>query len=255
MTTTPVTAASSNNILNNYIAQQNSSAASGTSGTSSSSSTSSVSGLGGNLNTFLKILTTQLQNQDPTAATDTNQFTAELVQFAQAEQQINTNTDLTTLINLQKSSSGVTAALGYIGKYAEAPTTNQINLQKGASEMAYNLPSAASNVTINVTDAAGNSVGTFSGPTAAGLNYITWNGIGSNGTQLADGTYKFSLSATDSGGNTLNVTDMRSVGLVTGVISNSDGTTSLQMGSGMSVTSSTIDAVYESGNLPTGTAV
>ena len=54
--------------------------------------------LSSNFDTFLTLLTTQLKNQDPTAPMDSNQFTQQLVEFSQVEQQINTNTNLKTLI-------------------------------------------------------------------------------------------------------------------------------------------------------------
>ena len=61
--------------------------------------------LGSNFNTFLTLLTTQLQNQDPTSPLDTNQFTSQLVQFSQVEQAINTNTNLQALINSRRASN------------------------------------------------------------------------------------------------------------------------------------------------------
>src|SRR6202162_6681273 len=70
--------------------------------------------LAGNFNTFLTLLTTQLQNQDPLSPLDTNQFTQQLVQFASVEQQINMNTSLSTLISLQQTAQA-TSALGFLG--------------------------------------------------------------------------------------------------------------------------------------------
>src|ERR1700742_4036169 len=73
---------------------------SGTTQTSSSSSSSSSLGsstgatLAGNFQTFLTLLTTQLQNQNPLDPLDTNQFTQQLVEFAGVEQQLKTNDSL-----------------------------------------------------------------------------------------------------------------------------------------------------------------
>ena len=67
-----------------------------------------------NFNTFLQLLTTQLKNQNPLDPLDTNQFTQQLVQFAQVEQQIKQNTQLETLISLEKSAQASTA-LAYVG--------------------------------------------------------------------------------------------------------------------------------------------
>src|SRR5471030_2385296 len=68
-----------------------------------------------NFTTFLQLLTTQLQNQDPLSPMDTNQFTQQLVQFAGVEQQMKTNTDLDQLVSLNKTSQA-TAALSFVGK-------------------------------------------------------------------------------------------------------------------------------------------
>jgi flagellar basal-body rod modification protein FlgD len=239
-------------LLNQYIAQQQAAASTSTAAAADTSDTT-LSGLGSNFNTFLKILTTQLQYQDPTAATDTNQFTQELVQFAGVEQQINTNTDLQSLITLQKNSNGLAATIGYIGKYVEAPTTSTFPLQGGQAELAYTLPSAAKTVSINVIDSTGKTVTTLTGPTGTGLDRVAWDGKDSTGTQLADGAYSFQLSATDASGNAITVTDVRMVGLVTSIQSNSDGTTALNLGTGMTVSSSAIDAVYDSSDPPIGT--
>lgn len=258
MSTTTVPPLTNSSALDNYIAQQKAAAAADASSSSSSSSsgasgTTAFSGLAGSETTFLKILTTQLQYQDPTAATDTNQFTQELVQFTQAEQQLNTNSKLDNLIALQKNSSGLVSTLNYIGKYVEVPTTSQLPLQGGQAELAYTLPSTAKTVSVAVLDSTGKTVTTLSGPTATGLDRVAWDGKDVNGNQLADGTYTFQLSATDAAGNALTVTDMRAVGLVTALASNTDGTTNLTLTTGMSVSSGTVEAVYDSSNLPTGT--
>src|SRR5579885_3591633 len=70
--------------------------------------------LAGNFNTFLQLLTTQLQNQNPLDPIDTNQFTQQLVEFASVEQQVNMNTNLQTLISLQQTAQA-TAAMQFLG--------------------------------------------------------------------------------------------------------------------------------------------
>ena len=87
---------------------------------SSSSSSSSSTGvdkdtLAGNFQTFLTLLTTQLKNQNPLDPLDTNQFTQQLVQFAQVEQQIKQNSQLETMISLERSAQ-TTTALAYVGQ-------------------------------------------------------------------------------------------------------------------------------------------
>src|SRR5919198_288688 len=67
-----------------------------------------------NFTTFLQLLTTQLKNQNPLDPLDTNQFTQQLVQFAQVEQQMRANDQLSTLVALQKATQS-SAALNFVG--------------------------------------------------------------------------------------------------------------------------------------------
>src|ERR1700761_1163161 len=76
---------------------------------------SSQQQLSSNFDTFLQLLTTQLQNQDPLSPMDSNTFTQQLVEYSQVEQQIDTNTNLQTLINQGSSSTG-SYAVSYLGK-------------------------------------------------------------------------------------------------------------------------------------------
>src|SRR6478672_4401902 len=67
-----------------------------------------------NFTTFLQLLTTQLKNQNPLDPFDTNQFTQQLVEFAQVEQQMKSNDQLSSLVALEKSAQATTA-LAYVG--------------------------------------------------------------------------------------------------------------------------------------------
>ena len=86
-----------------------------TSSTSKSTTASTATaGIADNFQTFLTLLTTQLQNQNPLDPLDTNQFTQQLVQFAGVEQQLKSNDQLKSLIEIEKSAQA-TAALAYVG--------------------------------------------------------------------------------------------------------------------------------------------
>ena len=77
--------------------------------------TTSKNKLAKDLNSFLTLLTSQLKNQDPLSPMDSSEFTNQLVEFAQVEQQISMNDNLTNLIGLTNQSI-VTSAVSYIGK-------------------------------------------------------------------------------------------------------------------------------------------
>jgi flagellar basal-body rod modification protein FlgD len=173
-------------------------ATSTTSSTSTSTTDNAAAQLSGNFDTFLTLLTTQLQNQDPMNPMDSNQFTQELVQFSGVEQQINTNDNLKTLISLQQGTAG-TSASGYLGKTITV-TNGQAALQNGEADWSYALGSAATATTLSVTNSAGQVVYTTAGQTAEGQHDFSWDGEDNNGNQLPDGAYTLAVNATDSTG-------------------------------------------------------
>jgi flagellar basal-body rod modification protein FlgD len=188
---------------------------------SSSSSLSSTSGatLAGNFQTFLTLLTTQLQNQNPLDPLDTNQFTQQLVEFASVEQQLKTNDSLSTLVSLEQTAQS-TQALTFVGKTAVV-NGNTAALTNSQATWELNVPSN-SNVNVSIANSSGQTV--FSGTYAvnAGNNQpFTWNGQGNDGTQWPDGQYRLTATATDSSGNSVRVTTQ-----VQGVVSSVDLTQS-----------------------------
>jgi len=150
--------------------------------------------LSDNYDTFLVLLTAQLQNQDPLAPMDSTQFTQQLVQFSQVEQQIRTNEQLTGLVaQYQAASAG--AALSYLGRDAiiEADETY---LAGGAANWAYNLPEAATSMTVTVKDRSGRTVyETTTAPRGAGEHLFTWDGKKTDGTTAPDGVYTITFEA------------------------------------------------------------
>jgi flagellar basal-body rod modification protein FlgD len=171
------------------------------SSSSSSSSVSSTTGgtLAGNFQTFLTLLTTQLQNQDPLSPLDTNQFTQQLVQFASVEQQLKTNSQLTTLVSLQQTAQS-TQALGFVGKTAVVDGSTAA-LTNASATWDLSVPTN-SNVNISITNSTGQTVFTGDYAVSAGNNLpFTWDGKGSDGTQWPDGSYRLTATAADSVGN------------------------------------------------------
>src|SRR5580698_3423462 len=100
--------------------------------------TSALSSLSSNFSDFLSLLMTQLQNKDPTSPLDSNQFTSELVQFSSVEQQINTNTSLTQLIQLTQGGE-VMQASAMTGKQVTVQST-QVPLQSGQGTINFTAP-------------------------------------------------------------------------------------------------------------------
>ena len=128
---------------------------------SSTSSSASVAGsvdsaeIASNFTQFLQLLTTQLQNQDPLSPMDTNQFTQQLVAFAQVEQQLKSNASLSTLVTLQQGAQA-TQALALVGAtvVVNGATVNLANGQANWTLTA-TKPSAT---TVTITNSTGQTL-------------------------------------------------------------------------------------------------
>jgi len=168
-----------------------------------------------NFNTFLTLLTTQLQNQNPLSPVDTQQFTQQLVGFSQVEQQINTNKNLQQLIQMQSTNQAI-AASPLVGQTIEY-TNATAPLANGEAGFAYSLPAKASSVNLLVEDSGGNVIYSANGNTAAGKHDFVWDGKSSNGVQMPNGgQYTLQVVAADTAKNPIQAT-VTSFGIVDGV--------------------------------------
>ena len=187
---------------------------SGVSGSSSTSGTAlDRATIAGNFDTFLQLLTTQLQNQNPLDPLDTNQFTQQLVEFSGVEQQLKTNDFLSSLVQANANTTN-SNAVGYIGKTVTADGV-RAELANNKAQWNFTIPDQA-NVTVNIKDANGNTVYTESGGMQAGSGIFTWDGKDNQGNVQSPGTYSISMQAVTPEGKSTNVTT-QTTGVVTGV--------------------------------------
>src|SRR5579862_4152765 len=157
-----------------------------------SDTASSIGGL--SMNDFLTLMTAQLQNQDPLNPTDSNQFLSQLSELSTVEGISQLNTSMTTLSNSMLSSQALTSA-SLVGQsvLAQASSANYTSGQ--ALSGAVQVPSGATSVTLNVTNAGGALVDQISVPAASGLQNFSWSGTTNNGQAAPSGTYAVSASA------------------------------------------------------------
>ncbi|MCZ6466695.1 MAG: flagellar hook assembly protein FlgD [Alphaproteobacteria bacterium] len=178
----------------------------------SKSATSQVK-LQDELNRFLNLLVTQLKHQDPLDPLDTNEFTAQLVQFAGVEQQIQQNANLEKLLNLQETTQ-VAAMVNFIGTTVEV-TGDTVPLEDGRAEFTYALGVNATDVTITVMNSSGLTVFVGEGETGAGKHSFVWDGKSAGGVDQPDGAYTVVVGALDRAGNLIEV-EQTVFGRVTG---------------------------------------
>jgi flagellar basal-body rod modification protein FlgD len=195
---------------------------------SATSSTSAISeaaqareSLAGNFDTFLTLLTTQLQNQDPLSPLDSNEFTQQLVQFTSVEQQIAANENLEKILAAMQVEQTATA-LGFIGKQIDAETDTVGLGETGDATWTYDLPSNAQLTALTVSDASGKLVYVAKGETKAGPHVLAWDGTDNAGNRLPAGAYTLAVTASDANGTTLD-TLIGVRGVVEGATTTADG--------------------------------
>lgn len=181
-----------------------------TSTTTSAATTSSTSNaatsrttIAQNFDTFLTLLTTQLKNQNPTDPLDTNQFTAQLVQFATVEQQIRSNQNLESILALQKAAQ-TSNAVGFLGQQVTAEgQTTYMDPTKGAN-WSYSVAKPAK-ATVTIRDKDGTTVFAEETTLNAGDGTYQWDGRGTSGAKLAAGDYTINIAAKDAAGTPVSV--------------------------------------------------
>jgi flagellar basal-body rod modification protein FlgD len=196
---------------------------------SSSDTNVAASQLSSNFDNFLKLLTTQLSNQDPLSPLDATQFTTQLAQFSNVEQAVNTNKKLDTLISLQGAGQFDTG-VSFLGKMVEAPGDTS-SLSNGQAEWGYFLPSAAKSTQLQIYNSDGTLVRTIPGETAIGPHQLKWDGKDTDGNALPDGNYQVKVVAKDADGKDIAATT-NSISPVTGVLTQ-NGVVFLQTAGGV----------------------
>ena len=219
------------------------SSSSGSSSTSSSSSPNSPTSL---QQTFLQLLVTQLQNQDPTNPMDSSQMTAQLAQINTVTGISQLNTTLSSLASQLSAGQNAQASL-LIGQnvLVAAPSTGATTtVASGASTgFGVSLSSAVSDVKVTIKNASGAIVNTLDlGAQQAGTVPVSWKPTDASGNTLPDGTYTISAAGTSTTGATASVTTL-SGAQVQSVVQQSDGSTGLLLNNGSTVGMSSVSAI------------
>jgi flagellar basal-body rod modification protein FlgD len=153
-----------------------------------------------NFDTFLQLLTTQLKNQNPLDPLDTNQFTQQLVQFAQVEQQIRQNQQLETLISIEKTAQATTA-LAFVGSRV-ALDGQTAALTNSQATWTFNVPKPVA-ATVTIRSSTGQTVYSGNFSMNPGNQTFQWDGRDANGTLWPDGNYTISITGKDTAGQTV----------------------------------------------------
>jgi len=198
--------------------------------TSSSTASAASSALGASslsMNDFLKLMTTQLQAQDPFNPMDNTQMASQLAQYSSVAgiQQLNT-----TLSSIQSDVAGsrVGDAASWIGKKALVSGTTATPLSDGSYAGTVTLPSAVSSMTVSLVDSSGTVVHSQSyGTEAAGDMDFSWDGKDASGNVASGSALKIVVTAKDASGAVVTPSQTASWAAIGGVQSPANGSTKL----------------------------
>ena len=148
---------------------------------------------------FLKLLVTQLNNQDPLNPLDNAQLTSQLAQMSTVSGIEKLNTALQSLI-AQSGAGQVLQAASLIGRDVLVPG-NQFVLEAGEPvAFAIEPASAADSVTVDIVDSKGRVVRQLdAGALPQGLHQLSWDGLGADGQAVPAGSYGFRVNASQGG--------------------------------------------------------
>lgn len=186
--------------------------------------------LANNEQTFLKLLTTQLKNQDPLAPTDTTQMTSQITQMTGVEQQLVTNDLLAALVGMS-TGGGISEGVNLMGKQVTAETEKSV-LKGGEATWSYTQSRSATAVKVEVIDKFGKTIATvLPEDMTAGDHTFKWDGKSADGTKQPDGgEYTIKVTATDADSTNITTTAKGRVDGVVTKVTNESGVNMVWIG-------------------------
>jgi len=150
---------------------------------------------------FLKLMTTQLRNQDPTKPADNAEFMSQLAQFGAVEGIAGLKTEIQNLAGSLVSNQTFQAA-GMLGREVLIPATQGVLGQDGVIEGAVELSNAVSSLDIGIYDLGGQLVRNVSlGSQSPGMVAFDWDGLTTDGEVVPPGRYEIRAEAVSGGIN------------------------------------------------------
>lgn len=185
-----------------FISSPTSSASSSTTATTASAPLTKI---GADFNLFLKMLTSQVQNQDPLDPLDASEYTKQLIQFSQVEQSIQQTATLKDIMAGQSQQTMAQAAsfIGLEGRFSTQ--TAGYDASTGIASWGYTAERSAARMLATITDSSGKTVQTIDLGKTASIGRLNWDGKTLDGTQAPSGPYSLSISAMDAAGNAVPV--------------------------------------------------
>jgi flagellar basal-body rod modification protein FlgD len=140
--------------------------------------------------TFLRMLTVQMQNQDPLNPIESTDYAVQLATFSSVEQQTRTNQLIEKML-AQMSLAGMADLAGWVGR--EVLAAAPVAFTGAPVELAAAADARADRAVLVVRDAAGAVVARE--PVPPGAATFAWSGRAADGSPAPAGTYAFTLES------------------------------------------------------------
>ncbi|MCU4654342.1 flagellar hook assembly protein FlgD [Roseibacterium sp. SDUM158016] len=167
-------------------------------------SVSSLSRLNADYQSFLKLLTAQVANQDPLAPMDSSTFVTQLAQLSQVEQSIQVNANLAD-ISARIAGAVAMSDVQLIGRTVTVPG-DQIVTPTENTRLSYQLMQPADTVSARVVMDDGTILRSFEGlPGTSGQSHeLNWDGRDDAGLPvIGEGPFRLEIIATDAEGESV----------------------------------------------------
>jgi flagellar basal-body rod modification protein FlgD len=165
---------------------------------------------------FLKIMITQMKNQDPTKPFNADEMAAQMAQYASVEQLQNVNQNIQKLATDNKTSQQLSMT-AMLGKTVTVDRERFPHTEGQPESLVYNLPKGAAEVKFTILGETGEPILEKDlGPQTQGEQSFSWDGTKANTLPAKNGNYIFKIVAKDSNGMTINM-NPKSQGRIIGV--------------------------------------
>lgn len=174
-----------------------------------------VSKLNADFDMFLKLLTAQMQNQDPLDPMDTSEYTQQLVQYSQVEQSIEQTATLRSIL-ASLGTQNLTQASSLLGKLVESDSATAGLTAEVPAQWSWEADRSVATLTATIKDANGRVVDTRVIEASGASGALQWDGATSTGKEMGPGSYTMELLAKDASGTEVPVT-AHAIGVVSDV--------------------------------------
>ena len=196
----------------------------------------SATDISSDFETFLKMLTVQMQNQDPLNPVDSSDYAVQLATFSGVEQQVQTNDLLRALVS-QIGGGGMAQMADWVGKEGLAPTA--ASFEGTPITISAAIKNGANGAQVVVRNSSDTEVGRFEIPAIDGM--VEWDGMDNNGNPHPQGDYSFEVISFDDD-QVLSVQQARTFSEIT-EIRQIDGVVSVILGGGVEILASDVAAI------------